>query len=247
MNTNLALPRITKETVEQFAFTNKGILRGKAKAIVLDFHGLGSCELRNKYSDLDIMCADNGVLCVYPYYGPWSWMNSDAVKYVDEIVLALCDREELDINNVTIISTGGSMGGLSALIYSRYAAVTPKACFANCPVCDLLYHATERPDLPRTVYLAFNYSDISLEDAVRNNSPLHQVKNMPNIKYYIIHGTADTAVNMEMHSNRFVDAMRKENKAIEYITVDNMWHCDINSFPSVKEKYFAEIIKAAKE
>ena len=241
---NYELPKISQETVELFAYTNKKELNRHARAIVLDFHGLGGQEMKNKASDFDKLLAENGILCVYPYYGPWSWMNRDSVKYVDELVEAICKREELDINTVPIISVGGSMGGLSALIYSKYARVTPKACFANCPVCDLLYHATERPDLPRSIYLAFNYGEETLYDAIKNNSPLHQAENMPDIPYYIIHGTSDKAVNKEMHSDRFVEAMKKAGKNVKYVVVENMEHCYLTPFPKVMKAYYDAIIKA---
>ena len=238
------LPSVNAHTIEQFAFTNKKLLKNKIKGIVLDFHGLGDGRLRSEVSDFDIICAENDILSVFPYYGPWSWMNSNAVKFVDELLVAVCEREEVDINEIPIISTGGSMGGLSALMYTRHARITPKACFANCPVCDLMFHATERPDLPRTVYLAFNYDNCSLEESMLNNSPFHQAEHMPDVPYYIVHGTADTAVNIKMHSDRFVAAMRKFGKNITYITVEGMWHCDFSICPEVKKDYFNAIIKA---
>ena len=64
--------------------------------------------------------------------------------------------------------------GKQYYVYTRYAAVTPVACVANCPVCDLPYHYTERPDLPRTLYSAFGDSDSeTLGDAMKKASPYH--------------------------------------------------------------------------
>lgn len=238
------LPKITKDTVELYAYTNKAILNVKPKGIVLDFHGLGGGNLRNEPGKFDKLCAENGVLTVFPYYGPWSWMNEAAVKYVDEVVAAVCDREGVSATDIPIISTGGSMGGLSALVYTRYAKVTPKACFANCPVCDLLFHATERVDLPRTIYLAFNYGEKSLEDAMRANSPYHLAESMPDVPYYIVHGTADTLVNMENHSIRFAEKMKEYGKTVTFVKVENMWHCDLGSFPEAEQDYFNAIISS---
>ena len=241
---NYTLPKITKDSVELYAYTNRSVLKGKPKGIVLDFHGLGGGNLRNDPNDFDLLCAENGILTVFPYYGPWSWMNADAVKYVDEIIDAVCGREGVSSNEIPIISTGGSMGGLSALIYTKYAKITPKACFVNCPVCDLMYHATERVDLPRTIYLAFSYGEKSLEDAMMANSPYHLAETMPNVPYYIIHGTADRLVNIDIHSVRFVENMKKYGKDVTFITVNGMEHCDIGSYPDVKEKYFNAIINS---
>ncbi len=241
---NYTLPRITKDTVELYAYTNKSILNIAPRGIVLDFHGLGGGNLKNDHSDFDKLCAENGILTVFPYYGPWSWMNEDAVKYVDEVVFAVCEREGVLPNEIPIISTGGSMGGLSALVYTKYAKVTPKACFTNCPVCDLLFHATERVDLPRTIYLAFNYGSKSLEEAMTANSPYHIADSMPDVPYYVIHGTADRLVNIDNHSRKFVDKMVEFGKNVTFIPVDGMHHCDIWSYPDIKDAYYKAIIDA---
>ena len=192
-------PLICAETLDQFAFTNLSLLKEKPVGIVLDFHGLNFTALRTECNEFEVFCAQHNLLTLFPYYGPWSWMNDDAVRYVDQVVDAAFSRLKL-ADSVPVIAAGRSMGGLSALVYTHYAKRTPKACFANCPVCDLPYHATERPDLPRTVYTAFSGSACGLAEALRLHSPLHLVPTMPHIPYYIIHGTADNAVCKKMHS-----------------------------------------------
>lgn len=223
-------PSICPETVEQFAFTNARCLSQQPKALVLVFHGLNMTQLRTEPSEFEKLCATRGVLTLFPYYGPWSWMNMESVRYVDDVVEAVIRRYQLPAS-APIISTGGSMGGLSALIYTRYARRTPAACFANCPVCDLPFHATERPDLPRTVYLAFAGYECGLEMALKMHSPFHQAAQMPRIPYFVVHGTADQAVNIDMHSARFVKAMQECGHQLTYRTVEGMAHCDLASFP----------------
>ena len=161
-------------------------------------------------------------------------MNDVAVRTVDEIIDAIFDKYSLD-DNTPIISTGGSMGGLSALIYTRYAKRTPAACAANCPVCDLFFHYTERVDLPRTIYHALAHYEMDFEEAKRSISPLHQVENMPDIPYFVVHCTADTAVNKEKHSDIFVEQMRATNHRVEYIAVAGHGHCDLS--PEARAKY----------
>ena len=121
------------------------------------------------------------------------------------------------------------MGGLSALVYTAYAKITPVACVANCPVCDLPYHYTERDDLPRTLYSAFSTYEGSMDEALRSASPLHLVEKMPDIPYVIYHCTADKAVNIEKHSTAFVDAMKMANKNVEFIKVEDRGHCDLSA------------------
>lgn len=236
MEISYTLPRICAETIDSYAFTNRELIEGTPKGIILCFHGLGHTALRNEYTAFEERCAREGVLTVFPYYGPWSWMNMTAVRYVDEIVAVLRGMYGLGAD-VPVVSSGGSMGGLSALIYMRYAAVTPAACFANCPVCDLPFHATERPDLPRTVYLAFCGYECGLEAALKMHSPLHQAAEMPKVPYYVVHGCADAAVNKAMHSDRFVAAMRAAGHRIVYREVPGMTHCNFETCPDERAAY----------
>lgn len=225
--------KVEKNDLLKYAYVYGG--EGNVKQVVLDFHGLGCTELYNEPSEYASLCGDRGSIYIFPYYGPWSWMNDTAVKLVDAIVEAVYQKYELPAG-LPLISTGGSMGGLSALIYTRYARKTPAACAVNCPVCDLLYHSTEREDLPRTIYQAFAHYEEELEGAVRSASPLHQIGAMPFIPYYIVHGDADKAVNKERHSDLFAAAMKAAGHRVEYREVAGMGHCDLPG--EEKNKYW---------
>jgi len=237
------VPVISAETLEQFAWTNLSFLNETPSGVVLIFHGLNFVNLRSECSAFEIYCAQHHLLTLFPYYGPWSWMNDDAVRCVDEVVDAAFERFHLDAST-PVIASGNSMGGLSSLVYTRYARRTPKACFANCPVCDLPYHATERPDLPRTVYTAFSGAPCGLEEALRQHSPLHLAEDMPRIPYYIVHGTADTAVNKQMHSDRFVAAMHENHHELIYREVEGMRHCAFADAPEEEKLWNEAIVKA---
>lgn len=245
MELKYTIPQITPDTLEYYAHTNYKELKGTPKSIVLIFHGLGSCGMRHENGDLENRLAENGVLSIFPYYGPWSWMNAQAVRYVDTVVEVACERHGIDPDKTPIVIEGGSMGGHSALIYTRYARRTPVACVTNCPVCDFLFHATEREDLPRTVYLAFEGSGMPLEDAIKLHSAYHLAPTMPDIPYFIVHGTADGAVNKEIHSDRFVKIMKELGRNVEYLEVEGMEHCYLDPFPEVKEKYISKIVEYA--
>ncbi|MBQ9951005.1 MAG: hypothetical protein IJO98_02555 [Clostridia bacterium] len=166
------------------------------------------------------------MLFVVPYLNPWAWMNPQAVKTTDEIIEAVLEKCGLD--DLPLVSAGGSMGGQQALVYARYAARTPVKCVVNCPVCDLPYHYTERPDLPRTLYSAYGTMDAdTLEAAMATASPLHLARKgeMPGIEYVVFHCEKDEAVNKQMHSDRLVDAMN--GYRIEYHAVPDRGHCDL--------------------
>ncbi len=245
MELKYTVPEITPETLEYYVHTNHEILVGTPRSIVLIFHGLGSCGMKHDNGDLEKRLAENGVLSIYPYYGPWSWMNAQAVRYVDKVIEVACARHGLDPDKTPIIIEGGSMGGHSALVYTRYAKRTPKACVTNCPVCDFAFHATEREDLPRTIYLAFEGTDRPLGEEIMLHSAYHLAPTMPDIPYVVLHGTRDGAVNKEIHSDRFVKAMRELGRNIEYIEVEGMEHCWMEPFPEAKEKYISTIVDFA--
>ena len=161
-------------------------------------------------------------------------------RYVDEIVEVICKQYNLP-ESVKIVSTGGSMGGLSALVYCAYAKITPCACVTNCPVCDLVYHYTERTDLPRTLYSAFWDYEGTMESALKSCSPLHLVDKMPDIPYTIFHCENDHAVNLENHSKKFIDAMSLTHK-IELKRVPSRGHCDLS--PEASVEYMNTIINS---
>lgn len=220
---------ITYENLKNFAYVNDDICQKPYKGIVLFFSGLGGAEFYPNIHPITLgdakLYAEKGILYVFPYNNPWSWMNRQAVAYTDELIDVLIAHYNLP-SDIPIVSTGGSMGGLAALVYTAFAARTPVACVANCPVCDLPYHYTERPDLPRTLYSAFYHVDGTLDEALKTASPLHMVDQMPDVDYYIFHCESDQAVNIERHSNVFVEEMAKSHRVI-YHTVPGQPHCKL--------------------
>jgi len=218
---------INYENLRSFAYSNDKIIVGDIKGIVLNFYGLGNTKVYGDDPGEAFEYAEKGLVYLIPYYNPWCWMNKQTVEYVDEIVEVICEKYNLD-ESVKVISTGGSMGGLSALVYCAYAKITPCACVTNCPVCDLVYHYTERPDLPRTLYSAFGEYEGTMEDALKSCSPFHLVDKLPNIPYTIFHCEKDHAVNLEHHSKKFVDAMQLTHE-IELKTVPFRGHCDLSA------------------
>lgn len=182
-----------------------------------------------------IVYARHRALYIYPYYGPWSWMNDTAIRTVDAVVEAAMVKYQLSAG-IPIVATGGSMGGLGALVYTVYAARTPVACAVNSPVCDLLYHYTEREDVPRTLYHAFAHYPCDLETAIASSSPLHLAYRMPDIPYYLVHGFEDREVSKQAHSDAFFQTLHTIRR-IQYIEVPGMNHCALRD--DQLERYYA--------
>lgn len=227
---------INMENLHSFACVNDTVLVGKPRGIVLDFHGLGLTSMANGEINTAKNYGEMGILYVMPYDNPWSWMNAEAVALVDEIIDVLIDR----YGELPIVSSGGSMGGLSSLVYTAYAKRTPVACVANCPVCDAVYHYTERPDLPKTFYSALKSYDGTLEDALKLVSPYHLAEKMPHIHYTFVHCTIDTAVNLEAHSEKMVNKLRSLGHEVDFIIDPGRGHCSLS--PCAKLLYDKAIL-----
>lgn len=120
------------------------------------------------------------------------------------------------------------MGGLGALVFCAYTKHKITACITNCPVTNLVYHYTERRDLPRTLYSAFyNYSG-TMEQVLSLNSPYHIVEKLPDIPYTVFHCNNDMMVNFEKHALPFVAKMRENNRKITLYEVNGRGHCTLS-------------------
>ena len=239
---------ICYDNLDRFAYSNdKRITEkgGKIRGIVIDYFGLGNQSMFGgpfRDTEKGDLFAAKDVVILIPYGNPWAWMNRAQVEYADTLIDVLFDHYSLD-EKTPIVSTGESMGGQECLTYMAYAKRTPVAAVANCPVCDLPYHFTERVDLPRTLYSAFHDMDGELDDVLATASPYHLVDKMPKgAEYRIIHCTNDGAVNLQKHSERFVEKMKENGFNITLDRVPNRDHCDLPA--EYREKFYQYMFDA---
>ena len=226
---------INYEKLSYYAYSNDKDIKGDIRGVVIEFFGLGCQAMYHGGTDTGRFYAEQNVLYVVPYTNPWGWMNKDEVRLADEILDVLYEKYGLD-NNIPFVSTGGSMGGLACIVYTKYAKRTPNGCVANCPVCDLPFHYTERVDLPRTLYSAFYSYDCSLDEALKSCSPLHLASTLPEKTGYIIfHCDKDGAVNIDAHSGKFVAELSK-TRDVPYYIVHDRDHCDLSEEMHAKYK-----------
>jgi len=212
-----------EQRMRQVAWIGDAYMGGPIRGVVLSFHGLGELGVKKEPGTVELGMARAGGLVVYPFYGPWAWMNRLARAFVDEVVEAVYRHFGLD-DSVPLISTGASMGGQASLLYTRYAGRAVKACYALYPVCDLKYHFSERPDLPTSILYAFRGYEEDLDTLLAEHSPLAQVAHMPDIPYLLAHGDKDGAVFKAHHSDRMVAAMRDRGLRVEYVEVPGLGH-----------------------
>ena len=232
---------ITMENLRNFAYVNNGVCAQPIRGIVLDFFGLGGQNMFHQDTETGKYFGERGILFVVPYNNPWAWMNRQSVAYTDEILDVLFKAYDLP-EDMPVVSTGGSMGGMAALIYTKRAKRTPVACVANCPVCDMVFHFTERVDLPRTIYSAVWHEEGTMEDALKAISPLHLAEEMPRVEYHIFHCDSDTAVNIHSHSEKFVAAMEAAGQSVTFDIAVGREHCDLTE--ELHAKYRAYCVAA---
>ncbi len=193
------------------------------RAVIFTFEGLNETALRQAPSSGELDWTAAGGLVVQPYTGPWSWMNRQTRAFTDDVVDAVYETFNLS-SDVPLIAVGGSMGGCSALLWTRYSRHRIAACMAVFPACDLTYHMHEGPNLPRTMHFAFRGYPEPLDDILCEHSPLYQAAAMPDIPYLVIHGDADKTVSKAHHSDRLVAAMRQAGRRVEYVEVPGIGH-----------------------
>ena len=221
---------ITPENLSGFCITNE--VEGEIRALALEFPGLdgnsclgGGYEKSVLESDFARRLGENGVLLVYVFTGPWNWMRDVARNMVDEIVNAVKEKYALP-SDVKIITVGGSMGGLGALMYGANTKNKIDACAVSCPVSDLAVAYHLAPYWAATMYFAFGDCDGDLWDAIKYHSPVNRVDDMPDIPYFIICCDSDVPVPMEQHASVLIERMKKANKRVDYIVLEGMGHCE---------------------
>lgn len=228
---------IDYENLRSFCYSNDRLIEGAPRGIAVNFCGLGFKEMFDKDPDDGVSYAADGVILVIPYLDPWAWMNSVAVAETDAIVSALEER----YGPLPVVSSGGSMGGEEAIVWCAYSKKNIVACVANCPVCDMEYHLTERPDLPRTMYAAFSGGG-DFRGELAAHSPVRLAERLPRIPYSVFHCEEDRAVNLAAHSEKFVAAMEAAGRDITFTRIPGRGHCDLS--PDGYRAYRAAIMNA---
>lgn len=238
---------INAENIRSYAYVNENVLTLPVRGIVLSFFGLGSTAMYRTETQDGELYGEKGILYIVPYTQPWAWGNDNEVAYADEIVDVM--KAKYGCESAPVVSTGGSMGGLVSLIYSLRSRHRPVACVADCPVCDAKYHYNERADLPRTFYNALYGAAGTLDEALGHVSPYHQAEKMPDITYKIVHCDADTMVNIDAHSVRFVEKMKSLGRDITLDVVHGRDHgdLDLGARRKIHEYVFAAVDGHAKK
>ena len=242
---------ISKDSLNDFCNTNEAYLKGAPRGIVLEFPGLGggSClggqlESGPYTGDYAACLAEAGLLLVYTFPGPWSWMNRGAVRYCDLVADAALARFGLD-ETAPILATGGSMGGLGALIYTADSRHRVRACAAACPCFDALDSCLHGiPGFARTFVSAAVCEELPIDAALCRISPKYRVKDMPDIPYFIVGDGKDECFSVE-GMNDYVDSLRAHCQNVTYRVLPDCTHGCFT--PAVRAEFTEFLIRCAVE
>jgi pimeloyl-ACP methyl ester carboxylesterase len=225
---------INPDTIDLYGNTNAHLLPASPKAFVLEFPGLGGgsclggCMDMGPYNGpLSGFLAERGILQVYTFPGPWSWMNRGAVRMVNALVDAI--REKYGFTEKTPWAVmGGSMGGAGALIYTAGGdpAYTPTACIAHCPCVDVLDRVYCKENIPRTFFRAVADYEMPIAEALKTLSPIHRMDDKPFIPYHIINDLADALFPPEQ-MDAYVEALRGMGHDVTYHRLENCGHGEL--------------------
>lgn len=218
---------INASTLALYCNTNEAVLTSPVRGFVLEFPGLGGGSCMGGCMDFGEYCGGyagelgrEGILVAYTFPGPWSWMNPGAVRYCELLAQAIREKYALP-RDIPWVVTGGSMGGLGALIFSADAKEKPHACLAVCPCVDVLSCYEIRPDFRRTMIGAALCGSDSIEEGLRRLSPVLRMEDMPFIPYLLINDCDDDIIPAAQ-MDAYVAEMQKLGHRVDY---DRLEHC----------------------
>lgn len=197
---------INFENLSYYTRNNLKYVEGDIKGIVMEFPGLGgsSClgglvGMGEYSSDFAQECGKKGIAVMYMYCGPWSWGNKGVIRMADLVIDALKDHYNLP-DDIPVVSTGGSMGGLGALMFTHGSRHNIISCMAACPCYDILgeYKSFDAlKEFPRTYLSAIAAYDMPLTEGLKAITPQENIATMPKVPYYVVCNVEDECFDDE--------------------------------------------------
>ena len=226
---------INPQTLHLYCNTNQSLLTTPPKAFVLEFPGLGGGSCMGGCMDIGAYnhgyaaeLAKEGILVAYLFPGPWSWMNRGAVRMVNLVLDAIYEAYHLTKDTSWVV-TGGSMGGLGALMYCATSGRVPTACLAMCPCTHVPDCLDASPDFPRTIVRAVAEYDMPLSEGIKLISPHTYIEQMPHIPYMIVNDGADEYFPEGM-TEGYVADLREHGHDVTYLCLEGCRHGEITPY-----------------
>lgn len=238
---------ISQDNLHHFCTTNEKWLKGDIKKLVIEFPGHdgnsclgGNLETPYKISYFAETLGENGILSVFAFPGPWSWMRRISFDTIEQVIDCIFEKYSLP-SDIPIVLMGGSMGGHGALMYSLKTSRKITACAVSCPACDLYALSQDKtyPFFCASVYLAFADCDGDFETILKAQSPLYNADKLPRIPYFMIVCDSDAVIPCDVHALPFLEKMREAGHNIRTITAEGKGHCE---HPIEIKKAFSDFI-----
>lgn len=224
------------DNLSNYAFVNLDTIQKPIRGIVVNCHGFTDETTYSSSPRPGVDLGREGILYVFPYYSPWAWASDHAFAYIDEVLDVVWEMLDLP-SDLPFLIAGGSMGGMTAMLYTLFGKRRVCAVACNCPVCDLRAILDNNPHVQRSVYYAYLDTERTIEEEIDRHNPILHVSEMPDIPYLMVSGQADLAVPEDRHAHPIKQAMEQAGKQAQFISVPAMTHCDLQSHEEYYLKY----------
>ena len=235
---------INKDNLYDYAFLNQDTLVSPLRAICVCFHGYTDATMYQESPKIAKVLGEAGIAWVFPYYSVWAWMSKSSSEFNEQVIDAVYERLGAS-ENIPLIVSGGSMGGLTALNYLVYGKRNAVGCAVNCAVTDMKRIFSDIPDFRRAILSAHIQEDEDLLSVMKRYSPVDFYELMPRIPYYFVYGEND-AYFTQNHMPPLIERMKKDKFNYELRIEEGMNHCDIEGHPDAFTEYCKFIIDLVK-
>ncbi|MBQ9071436.1 MAG: hypothetical protein IJY23_08870 [Clostridia bacterium] len=234
---------INRDNLFDYAFLNEDTLVYPVRAVCVCFHGYTDATIYDRSNEEARSLGERGIAWVFPYYSVWAWMSKSSQSFCEQVLDAVYDRLGID-EDVPLVVSGGSMGGLTALNYLVYGKRPAIACALNCPVTDMNRIFEDRRDFRRAILSAHIEEDGELSAIMEKYSPVRFADRLPKIPYFLVFGEDDPyfiKTQMPPIVERFKECGISHVLRLE----PGMKHCDLVSHNEAFLAYCGFLICAA--
>lgn len=223
------------EHFDKIAHNNRQLISGEIKGILLTFRGHGYTLNPQLDTCSYEACAERGIMLIFPQYNPWCWMNKKTVDYIDAIIDAAIEMNNLS-EDIPVGIYGGSMGGYCAFHYAIKAKRKISAVATNCPCTNLEYECSNNSLSVTRTYFESSLEDTdSFREHLHQNNPLNMVDRLPNIPYRVSVGLKDELLSPALHAIPMVEKMKAAGLDVVRVDYPEMAHCNYSNEDRIKE------------
>lgn len=196
----------------------------KPPVLVIYLHGSGSHQdqgmtpqiFADNFGRMGRWMASRSSVYICPEYRGSTWMGPAAERDLIEILRLAREKYKPS----TVLLTGGSMGGTSALIFAARHPDLLDGVLAWCPATD---PAGMFPHFPDQFRAGYGGSPDEVPEVYRERTSRDQAEALARLPVAIVHGSADTLIPVE-HSRTLVERLQALEAPVKYVEIKNGGH-----------------------